>query len=108
MKDITLKFWCMPNAGFDTREITEQEIQIFKELYPHIDVSLKIISWARAWEHIVEAIKKKEGPDVLQIGDTWTDTLSYLGAILDISDRIKKKRHKKSQKKFILSHGFQI
>jgi multiple sugar transport system substrate-binding protein len=79
-----LKFWLMPNAGFETSPTIETEIKAFEKLYPDIKVKFEIFSWTRAWFKLIEAIKERNGPDVIQIGSTWISALGYLGALGNI------------------------
>jgi multiple sugar transport system substrate-binding protein len=77
----TLKFWLMPNAGFESKATIEREIEVFHTLYPEIEIQLEILTWSRGWFKFIQAIKDKSGPDILQVGTTWIATLGYLGAI---------------------------
>ncbi|MCK4905093.1 extracellular solute-binding protein [bacterium] len=95
MEKEILKFWLMPNSGFETAEIIDTEIKEFTKKNPSIDVQYDIIPWARAWERIVEHIKNKSCPDVIQIGNSWSGTLSMFKSFADIS-KYKKEIIKKN------------
>ncbi|MBN1824227.1 MAG: extracellular solute-binding protein [Endomicrobiales bacterium] len=84
----TIKFWLMPNAGFESKDVIDTEIRHFSRVNPKIKVEYEILSWSRVWFKLIEAIKEKSGPDVIQIGTTWVGTLAYLGAI----EKVDKKR----------------
>jgi multiple sugar transport system substrate-binding protein len=84
----TIKFWSMPNAGFESKKIIERELSLFHSSNPGITVEYEIFSWGRAWFKILNAIKEKKGPDVIQVGTTWIATLGYLGALHEL-DRCK-------------------
>ena len=62
----------------------------FRKLHPDIDVILTTTSWHYLWDKVVMFSKKKQGPDVLQIGNTWNGVLAHLGALKDISSHVEK------------------
>lgn len=79
----------MPNAGFETKSMLTKELDQFKKICPHIEIEITIISWSKAWQKLIGAIKNitdpEAVPDVVQIGSTWQGTLSYLGRFVDLS-----------------------
>lgn len=77
----TINFWLMPNAGFDSKQTIDRELALFRRAYPGLDVNYEIHSWSRAWPRLMQAIKDKAGPDVIQVGTTWISTLGHLGAV---------------------------
>lgn len=82
-----LKFWLMPNAGFESRQVIEQDINHFQRSHPGIEVNCEILPWSRAWFKLLQAMKEKTGPDIIQVGTTWIATLAYLGAIKRLENR---------------------
>ncbi|MFH1778624.1 MAG: extracellular solute-binding protein [Candidatus Omnitrophota bacterium] len=83
-----LKFWIMPNAGYDTSQMMEKEIEAFEKTHPNIKVDLYIIPWSQSWRKIITAAKSKQLPDVFQIGNTWTKTLTAINTLADITKRV--------------------
>jgi multiple sugar transport system substrate-binding protein len=83
----TLKFWLMPNSGFDSRQHIDQEIRCFHKIHPNIKIAYEIFSWTRAWSELMQAVKEKSGPDIIQVGTTWIGTLAYLGAVQKLEKR---------------------
>lgn len=77
----TIKFWLMPNAGFESKLTIDRELELFHKVYPGIHVEYEILSWSRAWAKLIQAVKEKSGPDIMQVGTTWIGTLGYLGAV---------------------------
>ncbi|MDD5131610.1 MAG: extracellular solute-binding protein [bacterium] len=57
----------------------------FQQLHPEIDVILTTTSWHFLWDKVVMFSKRKQGPDVLQIGSTWNGVLAEIGALKDIT-----------------------
>ncbi|MFH1259133.1 MAG: extracellular solute-binding protein [Elusimicrobiota bacterium] len=90
-KPVRLHLWVMPDAGFDTRKIIESKLKIFKKSHPGVEISLSIIPWSQAWDRLMNLVKREEKtdlPDVIQVGNTWTATLAYLGAIAELTDEV--------------------
>ena len=84
-----IKFWVMPNAGFGTRKILEQELEYFKKQIPNLTIEVSIVSWSKVWQKLIQSFKcfnsDQDVPDVVQIGHTWQGVLSYLGQLTDLS-----------------------
>lgn len=78
----------MPNGGYDTSQIIEEEITFFEQTHPNIKVNLSIIPWTQAWRRIITAAKSGQLPDLFQIGSTWTKTLSAINALADITEKV--------------------
>jgi len=76
-----IKLWLMPNGGFESKQTIEQELAFFHKKNPNIEVEFETLSWSRSWFRLMQAIKEKSGPDLIQIGTTWIGTLGYLGAV---------------------------
>jgi multiple sugar transport system substrate-binding protein len=47
-----------------------------------INVNIKVIGWADLWNRITTAVSSGQGPDVLNIGNTWSPSLQATGAFL--------------------------
>ena len=86
-----IKFWLMPNGGFESEQTINREIAIFEKQNPGIKVECETFSWSRSWFRLMQAIKEKSGPDIIQIGTTWIGTLGYLGAVHKLDKQIDKK-----------------
>ncbi|MFN0118555.1 MAG: extracellular solute-binding protein [Elusimicrobiota bacterium] len=78
-----LHFWVMPNAGFATRAAVSNLINEFEQIHPEVKVQLSIHPWSLAWNQLMDVVKGRSisSPDVIQVGTTWTTTLSYLNAL---------------------------
>lgn len=90
-KPVLLHLWVMPDAGFETRKIIETQLKAFKKANPEIEISLSIIPWSKAWDRLMNLVKREDKenlPDVIQVGNTWTATLAYLGAIAELSEEV--------------------
>ncbi len=94
MEKVNLEIWIMPNAAFKTAKTFKQELKLFSQKYPHINVRMKIHTWSTVWRLIMKAVKTNEGPDIFQLGSSWVKTLAYLGGLLDISKWVKELKKK--------------
>ncbi|MDD5354428.1 MAG: extracellular solute-binding protein [bacterium] len=60
----------------------------FQQQHPDIDIILTTTSWHFLWDKVVMFSKRKQGPDVLQIGSTWNGVLAEIGALKDITENL--------------------
>jgi len=93
-KTVSLKFLMEPMAGYLTSENMAKEIADFEDLHPNIKVELSLVPWAQGWKKIVSAAKARQLPDIVQIGNTWTKTLTAINALADISEEVSIERLK--------------
>ncbi|MDD4879149.1 MAG: extracellular solute-binding protein [Candidatus Omnitrophica bacterium] len=94
---VLVKFWIIV-GGINTGQIIGKEIEEFEKTHPGIRIDLSTIPWTQAWKRIITAAKTKQLPDIFQIGNTWTKTLSSIGSLADLTeeageDRMKNKFH---------------
>ncbi len=80
---VTLNMWIMQMQG--AKRLMEKEIKIFQQTYPDIEINMETLEWEVAWNHIISSAKKGVCPDILQLGNTWGATFSYLGILKDIT-----------------------
>ena len=88
----------MPIGGVDTGRIMEKEIGEFEKANPGIQIDLSIIPWTQAWKRIIIAAKTRQLPDIFQIGNTWTKTLTSISSLADLTkeaseEKLKNKFH---------------
>lgn len=60
----------------------------FEKQHPDIDLILTTTSWNFLWDKVVMFSKRRQGPDVLQIGSTWNGVLAEIGALKDITGQV--------------------
>ncbi len=60
----------------------------FAKQHPEIELILTTTSWHFLWDKVVMFSKRKQGPDVLQIGSTWNGVLAEIGALKDITGHL--------------------
>ncbi|MEE1752057.1 ABC transporter substrate-binding protein [Streptomyces sp. SP18CS02] len=79
----TLTYWASnqgPNLEAD-KKILEPELKKFEQR-TGIKVKLEVVPWSDLLTRILTATTSGQGPDVLNIGNTWTASLQSTGALL--------------------------
>src|SRR5215212_1207690 len=79
----TLNYWASnQGASIDQDErILGEAVKEFKK-QSGISVKLKVIPWSDLYNNILTATTSGQGPDVLNIGNTWSASLQATGAFL--------------------------
>jgi len=79
----TLTYWATNQAISleQDAEILGETIDRFTER-TGIEVELEVVPWADLYSKILAAVSSGEGPDVLNIGNTWAVTLQETGAFV--------------------------
>jgi len=83
----TLTYWAS-NQGASLqvdKQILEPELKKFEE-QTGIKVNLEVIPWPDLLNRILAATASGQGPDVLNIGNTWSASLQATGALLPFDD----------------------
>ncbi|AUG80614.1 sugar ABC transporter substrate-binding protein [Kitasatospora sp. MMS16-BH015] len=79
----TLTYWAS-NQGTsleNDKQVLEPELKKFEQ-QTGIKVSLEVIPWSDLLNRILAATASGQGPDVLNIGNTWSASLQATGALL--------------------------
>ncbi|KAF4406860.1 ABC transporter substrate-binding protein [Streptomyces lycii] len=87
-KPETLTYWASnqgPNLEADKKILTP-ELKKF-EKRTGIKVELEVIPWSDLLNRIVTATTSGQGPDVLNIGNTWSASLQATGALMPWDDK---------------------
>lgn len=84
----TLTYWASnqgPTLDAD-RQALEPELTKFQQR-TRIKVNLEVIPWSDLQNRILAATSSGQGPDVVNIGNTWSASLQATGALLAFDDR---------------------
>ncbi|MFD7920876.1 ABC transporter substrate-binding protein [Streptomyces sp. NPDC059740] len=83
-----LTYWASNQAATpeDDVKILTPELKKF-EKQTGIKVKLEVIPWADLLNRITAATSSGQGPDVLNIGNTWSSSLQATGALLPFDDK---------------------
>lgn len=79
--DQTITYWASNQAPTLERdaEVLQESIDRYTE-ETGVDVELEVIPWSDLYNRILTAVSSGEGPDVLNIGNTWAVSLQSSGA----------------------------
>jgi multiple sugar transport system substrate-binding protein len=83
-----LRFWAMPNTSKPQADL-EQILERFKAQNPDIDVQVEILDWGNALDRIKKAANSGIGPDVFQIGTTYTASITDMGSLTSLDATVK-------------------
>ncbi|WP_394834808.1 sugar ABC transporter substrate-binding protein [Pendulispora rubella] len=86
-KTQTLNYWAS-NQGTsldNDKQILEPELKKFEQ-QTGISVHLEVVPWSDLLTRILAATASGQGPDVLNIGNTWSASLQSTGALLPFDD----------------------
>ncbi|WP_165990217.1 ABC transporter substrate-binding protein [Streptomyces sp. YIM 98790] len=80
-----ISYWAtnMAPSVEEDEEILGRHLKEFTER-TGIEVDLEVIPWSELWDRIQEAVRTGNGPDVLNIGNTWSTSLQETGAFLTL------------------------
>ncbi len=83
----TLTYWASNQGSSldNDKQILQPELDKFKQ-QTGITVKLEVIGWPDLLNRILAATTSGQGPDVLNIGNTWSATLQATGALLPFDD----------------------
>lgn len=85
-----LRLWAMPNTS-RPKEDLDAILARFKEQNPGIEVEVEILDWASALSRITNAANSGTGPDVFQLGTTYTASISETGSLLPLDELLAQK-----------------
>ena len=83
----TLTYWAS-NQGTslaDDKSVLQPELDKFKA-QTGITVKVEVVGWADLLNRILAATTSGQGPDVVNIGNTWSPTLQATGAFVPFND----------------------
>jgi multiple sugar transport system substrate-binding protein len=80
-EDITLTWWAtQQSSSIESSQAAWQEVGDRFTEETGIEVEVEVIPWADLYNKILAAVSSGTGPDVLNIGTTWTSSLQDTGA----------------------------
>jgi len=84
---VTVKMWMMPNSLEPANDIREV-LKSFEDANPKIKVNVTVLDWGAAWTKITTAATSGDTPDIVQLGSTWVGSISGMGALWEVSDKV--------------------
>ena len=87
--DVTLTYWATNNGASveSDQALLQTEADKFTA-ETGVKVEVEVVPWATLLDRILTAVTTGEGPDVLNIGNTWTASLQATGAFLPFDDAV--------------------
>ncbi|WP_220183279.1 ABC transporter substrate-binding protein [Sphaerisporangium album] len=86
---VTLTYWASnqgPSVDAD-KQILQPELDKFQQ-QTGIKVNVEVVPWADLLNRILAATTSGKGPDVVNIGNTWSASLQATGAFLPMDDTV--------------------
>jgi multiple sugar transport system substrate-binding protein len=84
---VTVEFWVMPNSLEPVKDI-EALLKDFEAQNPGIKIKVTSVDWGAAWTKITTAATSGDVPDLVQIGSTWVGSISSMGSLMNLKDKI--------------------
>ncbi|HWI64885.1 MAG TPA: sugar ABC transporter substrate-binding protein [Symbiobacteriaceae bacterium] len=81
---ITLNMWIMPNTSNSEQDMLDTA-KPWLEKNKHVTLKVTVLDWGSALTKITTAATSGEGPDLLQLGTTWTPAVAATGALEKIN-----------------------
>ncbi len=83
-----LLLWVMPNTPSPEKDMKDL-VEPFKAAHPGVEVRISVLDWGSAWTKLTTAAIAGDGPDVVQLGTTWTPFLTGMNVLLPLDDMDK-------------------
>lgn len=83
-QDVRITYWAvsMSSSISEDEAVLEPQLQAFTA-ETGVEVELEVVPWQDLWNRILTAVSSGEGPDVLNIGNTWSASLQATGAFVE-------------------------
>ncbi len=86
-KKTVVQMWVMPNSLEPIKDI-EAVLASFKAENPDIEIVVTSVDWGSAWTKITTAATSGDTPDLVQLGSTWVGSITAIGALMDLKDKV--------------------
>lgn len=85
---IELEMWMIGNEQSQYMDL-QNILRTYTDRNPRITINLKIFDWTQAWPKMMKAVTTGEGPDLLQLGSTWTASLASMGGLVNVEKQVQ-------------------
>ena len=82
---VDLTMWVMPvtiNAQKDVLSVLKPYLDKHKD----VNIKVTVLDWESGWNKITAAAASKQGPDLLELGTTWSAAIAAMGGLEALSD----------------------
>ena len=83
---VVLEFWAMGAEGENVRPLLDR----FEAENPGVRVEVQRLPWTSAHEKLLTSFAGRSTPDAAQLGNTWVAEFEALGALADLTDRVRR------------------
>ncbi|MGE5586469.1 MAG: sugar ABC transporter substrate-binding protein [Bacillota bacterium] len=86
----TLEVWIMETGNPEGAKAFFNTVNTeFEAAHPGVKVNLSWIPWLGAQQKFLTSVTGGIAPDVAELGTTWTPDYAYMGALEDLTERVK-------------------
>lgn len=88
-EDVQLTYWAtnMSSSIAADEAVLQPQLQEFTR-QTGVDVELEVVPWDSLWNRILTSVSSGQGPDVLNIGNTWSASLQATEAFVEFDDDV--------------------
>lgn len=83
-----LTVWIMDGTSANQDEMFAAVNKDFEAQHPGTKVDVQFIPWTAAHQKFVTSVAGGSGPDVAEMGTTWTPEFAATGALADLTDKV--------------------
>ena len=83
--EVVLEFWAMGAEGENVRPLLDR----FEAENPGVRVEVQRLPWTSAHEKLLTSFAGRSTPDAAQLGNTWVAEFEALGALADLTERVR-------------------
>ena len=80
-----LSMWVMPVTSHAQQDIPAL-IAPWLRQHPDVRLKLTVLDWESGWNKITAAAAARRGPDLLELGTTWTPAIAAMGGLEKLSE----------------------
>jgi N,N'-diacetylchitobiose transport system substrate-binding protein len=79
-----IETWIMDPGTPELQDVFKGYVRDFQAANPGTEVNLQFVPWAQAHDKFTAAIAGGKGPDVAEMGTTWTPEFAEIGALSEV------------------------
>lgn len=85
----TLTVWIMDGTNVNQEKYFNKINKAFEKKHPGVNVEVQFVPWTAAHDKFTTSVAGGKGPDVAEMGTTWTPEFAEAGGLADITDMVK-------------------
>ncbi len=84
----TLSVWIMDGTNVNQEKYFDRVNAKFEKKHPGVKVEVQFVPWTAAHDKFTTSVAGGKGPDVAEMGTTWTPEFAASGGLADITDLV--------------------